>query len=49
LRTCGTYRLTFNKARTAFAVSVGHGPATSHGVLDGTKESEIKEGELELT
>jgi len=44
LRTCGTYRLTFNKARTAFAVSVGHGPATSHGVLDGTKESEIKEG-----
>lgn len=31
---CGTFRLTFNKARTAFSASSGHGEPTSHGVLD---------------
>ena len=33
LGTCGTYRLVFNKARTGFSASKGHGAATSHGVI----------------
>ena len=34
LGSCGVYRLSFNKARTAFTASKGHGPVTSRGALD---------------
>ena len=36
---CGTYRLVFNKARTAFDASVGHLDPSSHGVLDSGDEA----------